>query len=116
MIDCFGNKEQKEKWIPELASMNKFASYCLTEPGTSVHCFDSRARDLRFVLIPHAQYFRLTCSSRSRFLTRELEPLITFIVLRSGSGSDAASLETAAKRDGDYYIMNGSKVSSNTTT
>ena len=27
-----------------------------------------------------------------------------------GSGSDAASLTTSAKRDGDYYILNGSKV------
>ena len=27
-----------------------------------------------------------------------------------GSGSDAASLSTTAKRDGDHYILNGSKV------
>ncbi|XP_076031544.1 isobutyryl-CoA dehydrogenase, mitochondrial-like [Oratosquilla oratoria] len=33
MIDEFGNNEQREKYIPELASMEKFASYCLTEPG-----------------------------------------------------------------------------------
>lgn len=28
----------------------------------------------------------------------------------TGSGSDAASLSTTAKRDGDHYILNGSKV------
>ncbi|XP_053649808.1 isobutyryl-CoA dehydrogenase, mitochondrial [Cherax quadricarinatus] len=33
MIDKFGNKSQREQWIPQLASMEKFASYCLTEPG-----------------------------------------------------------------------------------
>lgn len=33
MIDHFGNSSQKEQWIPQLASMEKFASYCLTEPG-----------------------------------------------------------------------------------
>lgn len=33
MIDQFGNSSQKEQWIPQLASMEKFASYCLTEPG-----------------------------------------------------------------------------------
>ena len=33
MIDTFGNKEQREKWVPKLATMEKFASYCLTEPG-----------------------------------------------------------------------------------
>lgn len=58
MIDEFGSEELREKYIPALASMEKFGSYCLTEPG---------------------------------------------------SGSDAASLTTSAKRDGDYYILNGSK-------
>jgi len=58
MIDEFGNDEQRAKWIPKLASMEKFASYCLTEPG---------------------------------------------------SGSDAASISLSAKKEGDYYIMNGSK-------
>ena len=33
MIDTFGNEEQKQAWIPSLASMDKLASYCLTEPG-----------------------------------------------------------------------------------
>ena len=59
MIDTFGSREQKEMWIPLLASMEKLASYCLTEPG---------------------------------------------------AGSDAASLSTSAKRSGDHYVLNGSKV------
>eukprot|EP00298_Acanthocystis_sp_HF-20_P011641 c19494_g1_i1.p1 GENE.c19494_g1_i1~~c19494_g1_i1.p1 ORF type:complete len:406 (-),score=176.86 c19494_g1_i1:103-1320(-) len=58
MIDTFGNNEQHKKWLPDLCTMTKFASYCLTEPG---------------------------------------------------SGSDAASLSTRAVRQGDYYILNGSK-------
>ncbi|KHF30325.1 Acyl-CoA dehydrogenase [Anoxybacillus sp. BCO1] len=29
---------------------------------------------------------------------------------RAGSGSDAASLKTTAVRDGDHYVLNGSKV------
>ena len=33
MIDTFGNEGQKRTWIAPLASMEKFASYCLTEPG-----------------------------------------------------------------------------------
>ncbi|XP_075046435.1 isobutyryl-CoA dehydrogenase, mitochondrial isoform X2 [Mixophyes fleayi] len=58
MIDTFGNDEQRHRFCPPLCSMEKFASYCLTEPG---------------------------------------------------SGSDAASLLTSAKRDGDHYVLNGSK-------
>uniref|UniRef100_A0A8P4K8I6 short-chain 2-methylacyl-CoA dehydrogenase n=1 Tax=Dicentrarchus labrax TaxID=13489 RepID=A0A8P4K8I6_DICLA len=34
MIDTFGNTEQREKFCPDLCSMEKFASYCLTEPGS----------------------------------------------------------------------------------
>ena len=30
----FGNPEQKKQWLTELTSMNKLASYCLTEPNS----------------------------------------------------------------------------------
>lgn len=33
MIDEFANDELRKKWIPTLATMEHFASYCLTEPG-----------------------------------------------------------------------------------
>ncbi|HWB48247.1 MAG TPA: acyl-CoA dehydrogenase family protein [Stellaceae bacterium] len=58
MIDRFGSREQRARFLPKLMSMEHFASYCLTEPG---------------------------------------------------SGSDAASLQTGARRDGDDYVLNGSK-------
>ena len=58
MIDTYGSLELRQKHLPSLATMEKFASYCLTEPG---------------------------------------------------AGSDAASLATTAKKDGDFYILNGSK-------
>lgn len=34
MIDKFGKEEDKQKWLPDLCSMNKIFSYCLTEPGS----------------------------------------------------------------------------------
>ena len=34
MIDKFGNTEQQTRWLPDLLSMQHFASYCLTEPGS----------------------------------------------------------------------------------
>jgi hypothetical protein len=58
MIDRFGTKEQRARFLPQLMSMAHFASYCLTEPG---------------------------------------------------SGSDAAALQTSARRDGDDYVLNGTK-------
>ena len=58
MIDSFASNELKEKFVPDLCSMNKIASYCLTE---------------------------------------------------AGAGSDAGSLKTKAIRDGDFYVINGTK-------
>ena len=58
MIDRFGTREQRARFLPKLMSMAHFASYCLTEPA---------------------------------------------------SGSDAAALRTTARRDGDDYVLNGSK-------
>ncbi len=58
MIDRFGIREQRARFLPKLMTMAHFASYCLTEPG---------------------------------------------------SGSDAAALSTRAVRDGDEYVLNGTK-------
>ena len=58
MIDKFGSDEQRKRFIPDLTSMKKIASYCLTEPG---------------------------------------------------SGSDAAAMKMTANRDGDNYVLNGTK-------
>ncbi len=58
MIDRFGSDDVKARYLPQLVTMEKIASYCLTEPG---------------------------------------------------SGSDAAALKATARRDGDYYVLNGTK-------
>ncbi len=34
MIDSFGSEEQRAHWLPQLVTMEKIASYCLTEPGS----------------------------------------------------------------------------------
>jgi alkylation response protein AidB-like acyl-CoA dehydrogenase len=33
MIDAFASDEQRARWLPDLMTMKRFASYCLTEPG-----------------------------------------------------------------------------------
>lgn len=58
MLDAFGSAELKARFLPDLVTMDKLASYCLTEPS---------------------------------------------------SGSDAAALKTRAVRDGDDYIVTGTK-------
>ncbi|MBE1284680.1 MAG: acyl-CoA dehydrogenase [Rhodobacteraceae bacterium] len=34
MIDKFGSEDTKQKWLPQLCTMEKVFSYCLTEPGS----------------------------------------------------------------------------------
>jgi alkylation response protein AidB-like acyl-CoA dehydrogenase len=34
MIDSFGNDELRARYVPQLGTMEKIASYCLTEPGS----------------------------------------------------------------------------------
>ncbi|KQM76435.1 acyl-CoA dehydrogenase [Sphingomonas sp. Leaf22] len=58
MLDAFGSPELKARFLPDLVTMDRLASYCLTEPS---------------------------------------------------SGSDAAALKTRAVRDGDDYIVTGTK-------
>jgi alkylation response protein AidB-like acyl-CoA dehydrogenase len=58
MIDRFGSQAVKDKYLPSLITMERIASYCLTEPS---------------------------------------------------SGSDAAALKTRAVRDGDHYVVTGTK-------
>ncbi len=37
------------------------------------------------------------------------EKLASYCLTEPGSGSDAASLRTSAKKDGDHYVLNGSQ-------
>ena len=34
MVDSFGDDDQRARWLPQLTTMEKIASYCLTEPGS----------------------------------------------------------------------------------
>ncbi len=48
---------------------------------------------------------------RGRWLPRltTMELIASYCLTEPGSGSDAASLRTTAKKDGDHYVLNGSK-------
>lgn len=44
MIDAYGSDEQRRKWLPALTTMEKLASYCLTEPGAGSDAAALRTR------------------------------------------------------------------------
>jgi alkylation response protein AidB-like acyl-CoA dehydrogenase len=47
MIDAYGSDEQRRQWLPQLCSMQKVASYCLTEPGSGSDAAALRTRAVR---------------------------------------------------------------------
>ena len=47
MIDKFGSAEAKARWLPDLCSMDKIYSYCLTEPGSGSDAAALRTRAAR---------------------------------------------------------------------
>ena len=57
-INAYGNKEQKDRWLPKMAAGELIGAIAMTEPG---------------------------------------------------AGSDLKSVRTTAKREGDHYVINGSK-------
>jgi len=54
MVDSLGTEEQRAEWVPRLCSMEKIASYCLTEPGSGSDASALKARaekkDDQFIL------------------------------------------------------------------
>jgi alkylation response protein AidB-like acyl-CoA dehydrogenase len=47
MIDRFGSEEQRQAWLPGLTTMERLASYCLTEPGAGSDAAALRTRAVR---------------------------------------------------------------------
>src|SRR5215468_93071 len=47
MIDGFGTDAQREKFLPKLTTMEHFASYCLTEPGSGSDAASLSTRAVR---------------------------------------------------------------------
>ncbi|MDQ0469250.1 acyl-CoA dehydrogenase family protein [Labrys wisconsinensis] len=47
MVDAFGTPDQRQRWLPALLSMDKLASYCLTEPDSGSDAAALRTRAVR---------------------------------------------------------------------
>jgi alkylation response protein AidB-like acyl-CoA dehydrogenase len=47
MIDTFGTEAQRQAYLPQLCTMERIASYCLTEPGAGSDAAALRTRALR---------------------------------------------------------------------
>merc|ERR1711871_1441931 len=81
MIDTFGNDEQKGRWLPELCTMDKFTSYCLTEPNSG-----SDAGSLRTTAVRVGADFILTGSKA--FISGASQTDLLLVMARTGKQED----------------------------
>ncbi len=56
-ITMYGNEEQKNKYVPKLASGEWFGAYCLTEPDAGS---DANSGKTKAVLSPDGKYYEIT--------------------------------------------------------
>jgi alkylation response protein AidB-like acyl-CoA dehydrogenase len=47
LIDSFGGAEQRQRWLPDLCTMTRLASYCLTEPDAGSDAASLKTRAVR---------------------------------------------------------------------
>ncbi len=60
MIDEYGSLSQRESYLPDLTTMTRLSSYCLTEPGAG-----SDAANLQTRAVLEGDTYRLTGSKVS---------------------------------------------------
>jgi butyryl-CoA dehydrogenase len=125
-------KEWDENHIFPVATLQKaaalgFAAICVREDvgGTHLTRLDSALifEELSAACVSTAAYLSIhnmvatlidqyaSEALRQRWLPKltTMEAFSSYCLTEPGSGSDAASLKSTAQRDGDYYILNGTK-------
>lgn len=80
MIDKFGSEEQRQKYLPDLCSMEKFGSYCLTEPGAG-----SDAASLRTKAVKNGDHYVL--NGEKAFISGGGTSDVYVVMARTGDNS-----------------------------
>ncbi|MEJ1994247.1 MAG: isobutyryl-CoA dehydrogenase [Limibacillus sp.] len=101
MIDRFGNDEQRERFLPKLTSMEHFASYCLTEPGSG-----SDAASLRTRAEADGESYRL--NGQKAFISGGGSSDIYLVMCRTG-GEGPKGISTLVVEKGTEGLSFGKK-------
>ena len=100
-----GTKEQKEKWLPDLATGKKLAAFCLTEPGagsdaysmvTKAHdngdgTFSITGQKLWITNAGRADFYCVFCKTDHDIRGKRVEKVTCFIVEKGASGAEGLS-------------------------
>jgi alkylation response protein AidB-like acyl-CoA dehydrogenase len=79
MIDCFGSAELRMRFLPDLCSMAKFASYCLTEPDSGSDAASLKTRAVR-------QHDRYVLDGAKAFISGGGVSDVYVVMARTGEG------------------------------
>jgi alkylation response protein AidB-like acyl-CoA dehydrogenase len=91
MIDAFGSREQRQRFLPKLCTMEHFASYALTEPGSGSDAASLATRAER-----HGDYYVLN-GSKAFISGGGVSDLYVCMVRTGGPGPKGISAVVAEK-------------------
>ncbi|MBX3528616.1 MAG: isobutyryl-CoA dehydrogenase [Hyphomicrobiales bacterium] len=100
MIDSFGSDEQRQKWLPDLCTMEKLASYCLTEPGAGSDAAALRTRAER-----DGDHYVLT--GQKQFISGAGNPHDFYVVMARTSDDGARGVSTIVVPGGSEGLSFG---------
>ena len=83
MIDRFGSEDQRRKWCPQLVTLERRASYCLTEPGAGSDAAALTTRAER-----DGDGWRLT--GQKQFISGAGSSAVYLVMARTGAHSDTS--------------------------
>jgi glutaryl-CoA dehydrogenase len=126
VVPCHRAGKFPEQLIPKMGALRLFAPYLKDHgaPGVSYTAYglimqeleraDSGVRSLASVqgsLAIHAIHSFGSTEQQAKWLPGMIsgERIACFALTEHGHGSDPGGMETRAKREGDHYILNGSK-------
>ena len=87
MIDAYGSDAQRQQWLPALCTMEKLASYCLTEPGAGSDAAALRTRAER-----DGDHYVLT--GQKQFISGAGNPHDFYVVMARTSDDGARGVST----------------------
>lgn len=101
-ILTFGNKEQKEKYIPNLASGKWIGAWGLTEPNTG-----SDAANMNTIAVKEGDYYIL--NGAKNFITHGRSGQIAAVIARTGSKGDPHAMTAFVIEKGTSGFSSGKK-------
>ena len=101
-ILAFGNEEQKNKWLPKLATAEWIGAWGLTEVGTG-----SDAGNMLTTAVPDGDYFVL--NGAKNFITHGKSGDIAVVIARTGEKGDSHGMTTFVIKKGTPGFSAGRK-------